>query len=234
MLPLRHARFPHRSEPARETRKIERRLFPGVHQKHRTRRLELSAATLWQNRDRRGQHWGCDHLPFERRANQCAAASHHYCFSIECMIYSPLQPLLSPGRFQVPAESAPPGVGTSVCSSASSSVAANRSSTAAVLDFSDEGLNIRSLSDEDTILAAGVNIFKTACSIPYKMRANNSSKTCLRRHRTCRKGRLLQNDRRRALYRSSTSISAPVFCFRQPHLWFSNRRSPGSCLFLRG
>src|ERR1039458_8804467 len=43
-------------EPARETREIKRRLFPSFHQNHRTRRPELSAATLCQNWDRRGQN----------------------------------------------------------------------------------------------------------------------------------------------------------------------------------
>src|SRR6266852_5653626 len=37
-------------EPPRETREIERRLFPSVHQYHRTRCPELGAATFWQNR----------------------------------------------------------------------------------------------------------------------------------------------------------------------------------------
>lgn len=56
-------------EPARESREIERRLFPSVHQYHGTRHPELGAATLCQNRDWRGQYWRCGHLPFERRGN---------------------------------------------------------------------------------------------------------------------------------------------------------------------
>src|ERR1035438_5037446 len=81
-------------EPAREAREIERRLLPSVHQNHRTRCRELGAATLWQNRDRRAEYRGCSHLPFERRGNQCAAASRHR-FSTDRII------LLSPSAFTI-------------------------------------------------------------------------------------------------------------------------------------
>src|SRR5260370_17698409 len=78
-------------EPAREAREIERRLFPSVHQNHRTRCRKLGAATLCQNRDWRGQYWGCGPFPFQRRGNQRAAASRHPFFT-HPLVLSPLLP----------------------------------------------------------------------------------------------------------------------------------------------
>src|SRR5271156_5197708 len=116
-------------EPAREARKIERRLFPSVHQNHRTRCRELGAATLCQNWDWRRQYRGCGHLPFERRGNQCAAASCHR-FSTDRIILTLIQPLPSHTRFPSSRGVGPAGVGTSASCSSSFSMAATPSSTA--------------------------------------------------------------------------------------------------------
>src|SRR5713226_10342705 len=117
-------------EPAREAREIERRLFPSVHQNHRTRCRKLGAATLCQNRDWRGQYWGCGHLPFERRGNQRAAASRHR-FSTDRIVLSPFQLLPSHARLPSSRGVGPAGVGTSASCSSSFSMAATPSSTAA-------------------------------------------------------------------------------------------------------
>src|SRR5580692_907913 len=110
-------------EPAREAREIERRLLPSVHQNHRTRCRELGAATLCQNRDGRWQYRGCSHLPFERRGNQCAAASRHRFLTDRIILLFP-SAFTSDTRFPSSRGVTPAGVGTSASRSSSFFMAA--------------------------------------------------------------------------------------------------------------